>query len=418
MSSIDLRVSCMDSDTDRLSDGREDMNSNGTLDAGETDRNDADTEDDGLTDWTEICDSDPENPVDPNNPDSDGDGLQDGTEAGVAIPMPDTSAPPFVPDEDPDTVTHPGKADTDGGGVPDGEEDANKNGKVDEGETDPNDPGDDGDTVECPEDVDTINLTGRLVDQITEEAVGDAELLSAYEYTPESVVSGVDGSFSFSVNTDFKRTEGVEQGQCDTIGSWSFKRSCYDYSAVSMRYEEEGNIVLRKHVFDQGPIETIDITGQEDVVELEEIKAYPMADIRVTSDVPVSFNVHYHYKNLEGTNGVGSSGFSTERMMSTALPLDYDVHLILTDEQENEFQTPVFHTPLNAMCSAVRLDYSDGVATWSFCGNGLIEGGEACDDGNTGAGDGCDGECTMEDGWVCTGEPSECTPLIPDLPEE
>ena len=30
----------------------------------------------------------------------------------------------------------------------------------------------------------------------------------------------------------------------------------------------------------------------------------------------------------------------------------------------------------------------------SICGNGLVEPGEACDDGNTVAGDGCESDCT------------------------
>ncbi len=42
------------------------------------------------------------------------------------------------------------------------------------------------------------------------------------------------------------------------------------------------------------------------------------------------------------------------------------------------------------------------------CGNGVIEGAEACDDGNTDDGDGCSALCEIEAGWVCVGEPSEC----------
>jgi cysteine-rich repeat protein len=43
------------------------------------------------------------------------------------------------------------------------------------------------------------------------------------------------------------------------------------------------------------------------------------------------------------------------------------------------------------------------------CGNGLIDGaGEECDDGNATAGDGCSTACTVEAGYACTGEPSVC----------
>ncbi|MBN1947478.1 MAG: DUF4215 domain-containing protein [Bradymonadales bacterium] len=43
------------------------------------------------------------------------------------------------------------------------------------------------------------------------------------------------------------------------------------------------------------------------------------------------------------------------------------------------------------------------------CGNGDIEEGETCDDNNTNPGDGCSPTCTVEDGWTCQGEPSVCT---------
>lgn len=108
-----------DSDDDGISDGMEDSNQNGIVDAGETD---------------------------PCNPDTDGDGIQDGTERGIttAIPDPDGAGPlkgtdtgVFQPDMDPSTVTDPLTADSDGDGVSDGGEDANHNGRVDAGETNP-----------------------------------------------------------------------------------------------------------------------------------------------------------------------------------------------------------------------------------------------------------------------------------------
>ncbi|TVQ97277.1 MAG: DUF4215 domain-containing protein [Deltaproteobacteria bacterium] len=42
------------------------------------------------------------------------------------------------------------------------------------------------------------------------------------------------------------------------------------------------------------------------------------------------------------------------------------------------------------------------------CGNGAIEAGQECDDGNTASGDGCDARCRVESGWSCEGEPSVC----------
>jgi len=42
------------------------------------------------------------------------------------------------------------------------------------------------------------------------------------------------------------------------------------------------------------------------------------------------------------------------------------------------------------------------------CGDGALEGAEACDDGNTNANDGCSSTCVVESGWLCDGAPSTC----------
>ena len=43
------------------------------------------------------------------------------------------------------------------------------------------------------------------------------------------------------------------------------------------------------------------------------------------------------------------------------------------------------------------------------CGDGIVNPGEQCDDGNTTDGDGCSGTCTAETCYVCVGSPSVCT---------
>ena len=100
-----------DSDDDGISDGTEDANRNGVVDEGETD---------------------------PRKFDTDGDGLSDGLERGLAQPEgKDTNPAIFTADLDPSTKTNPRVADTDGDALKDGEEDANHNGRVDANETDP-----------------------------------------------------------------------------------------------------------------------------------------------------------------------------------------------------------------------------------------------------------------------------------------
>ncbi|WP_437756186.1 DUF3344 domain-containing protein [Sorangium sp. So ce1389] len=173
------KTSPVDVDTDDggVRDGQEDINLDGAVDAGETDPNDGDddlpiddTDGDGLVDELEDligsdpedADSDDDGVVDgqePNfsddhdgdglinvlDPDSDGDGLFDGTELGLPCdnPATDAGAGTCTPDADPDTLTYPLDPDTDDGGVSDGVEDANHDGAIDEGETDPRDPADD-----------------------------------------------------------------------------------------------------------------------------------------------------------------------------------------------------------------------------------------------------------------------------------
>lgn len=48
------------------------------------------------------------------------------------------------------------------------------------------------------------------------------------------------------------------------------------------------------------------------------------------------------------------------------------------------------------------------------CGDGVVEGDEACDDGDTDNGDGCSSVCEVESGWQClVGDPSVCSEIEP-----
>ncbi len=164
------KMSVADTDRGGVSDGGEDTNHNGRVDAGETDPRvtaddtivdsdgdgladaeelalgsdpaDVDSDDDGVADGDErdyAADSDGDGLLNLLDVDSDDDGLHDGTELGVSLPGPgtDVSAGHFRADADPRTRTSPVLKDSDGGGVADGNEDRNGNGRVDAGELDP-----------------------------------------------------------------------------------------------------------------------------------------------------------------------------------------------------------------------------------------------------------------------------------------
>ncbi|MCB9507290.1 MAG: DUF4215 domain-containing protein [Myxococcales bacterium] len=48
------------------------------------------------------------------------------------------------------------------------------------------------------------------------------------------------------------------------------------------------------------------------------------------------------------------------------------------------------------------------------CGDGQVDDGEACDDGNSEPRDGCSAVCELEDGWDCAGAPSQCEQVTPE----
>ena len=61
------------------------------------------------------------------------------------------------------------------------------------------------------------------------------------------------------------------------------------------------------------------------------------------------------------------------------------------------------------LASAV-LPIDHPVAGAQTCGNGVVEGTEECDDGNTTSGDGCSATCRLENtSAICAGIPTGCS---------
>lgn len=53
-------------------------------------------------------------------------------------------------------------------------------------------------------------------------------------------------------------------------------------------------------------------------------------------------------------------------------------------------------------------DATGGAPAMGFCGDGVVNAGEACDDGNDVSGDGCSATCTVEIGWRCDPPGAPC----------
>lgn len=156
-----------DCDNDGLSNGEEDLFGTNPLDD--------DTDNDGILDGNEIYDSNTARrsleftATNPNNPDTDDDGILDGTEIGLTEPQGNnTNLNIFIPDADPATKTNPTISDSDNDNLLDGEEDVNHNGRVDYGETDPNNRDTDGDGLN--DDVDptpALGIKNEIISQLT-----------------------------------------------------------------------------------------------------------------------------------------------------------------------------------------------------------------------------------------------------------
>ncbi len=61
-----------------------------------------------------------------------------------------------------------------------------------------------------------------------------------------------------------------------------------------------------------------------------------------------------------------------------------------------------------------RFDTRECTGSTGVCGNGILEAGETCDDGNRSDWDGCNGQCRVENGYVCDGVPSICQTVCGD----
>ncbi len=223
--------------TDPADDGLPpDLDGDGLADAEEvaagTEIDDIDSDDDGIADGDEpnwSSDTDGDGDINALDADSDGDAVFDSVERGLTTPGPDTDvgAGNFIADADPATTTNPIAADTDRGGVADGVEDGNRDGAIDAGELDPNDPDDDilldtdGDTIpdalEGDADPDNDGIPAREDLDSDGDTISDAEEAGDADVSTPPVDTDSDGTPDYldSDSDDDTVSDADEAGDAD-----------------------------------------------------------------------------------------------------------------------------------------------------------------------------------------------------------
>lgn len=115
----------------------------------------------------------------------------------------------------------------------------------------------------------------------------------------------------------------------------------------------------------------------------------------------------------------GSEGCEAATGCVPGVPPEFDDGVDCTQESCIESTDSIDSIPVDGLCvpdgSLCLLGVCDPAAggcgtvtKLGCCGNGLVEAGEACDDANDAAGDGCSAGCAVEEDWTCLGSPSVC----------
>ncbi|MFO0555218.1 MAG: hypothetical protein U0271_42965 [Polyangiaceae bacterium] len=120
------------------------------------------------------------------------------------------------------------------------------------------------------------------------------------------------------------------------------------------------------------------------------------------ADAPESVFVVYHYQPATVTISVppGHVVYARTRCdaPTTELGCATEEEGSLTIASPGVFE--LFVDAADAL-SASDFEITVDVATPSFCGDGVLDADEACDDGGSQSGDGCDAACFVEDGLAC-----------------
>ena len=409
-----------DSDNDGINDGDEvAAGTPGVFDDDvDTDPLDADTDDDGISDGEEVIEGVDGYETDPLEPDTDGDGILDGVETsatGVPGGATDTlgidyegTDSSFTVDADPTTQTDPTDVDTDAGTVSDGVEDANQNGNIDPGETDPNDPSDDvpmgcGDSMigtneEC-DDGNTSAGDGCAANCTVEPGwicVGEPSMCSRLD----SDGDGLTDDIEIMIGTDPRDPDTDDDGLTDAEEIMA--------GTSTTTFEEGSDTDPTDGDSDDDGISD----GEEVIPGTDGVMTDPLDADSDDDGLPDGLETGVTTPVPSGMSDGDMIPFSGTEAGDDFIPDSDPASTTNPNEPDTDGGTlgdGFEDTNTNGRIDPDETDPNDPTDDVP-CGDGRIRDEEECDDRNRESGDGCSDTCEIEDGFECSGEPSVCVP--------
>jgi hypothetical protein len=213
---------------------------------------------------------------------------------------------------------------------------------------------------------DTIKIKGQLINQMTNEPINGAKLYSIMEFLPENVTTDENGNFEFTIISEFEGNY-VFINTCD--GGREKFRLEKDYVIMEgddIKEFYETALIIEK--FDSEEI-IMDISDAKNQVDIGKLYLWPKTELKITTDIPVKFDIFTKYRNIyKEYNGVaagfGNNMFKTQHFAG-GLPLDYEFFVRFTDETGKEFKTDFYKVPKDVACHRIDLNYSNGKAKWN-----------------------------------------------------
>ena len=141
-------------------------------------------------------------------------------------------------------------------------------------------------------------------------------------------------------------------------------QACYDQSQFSIQKTSTGSV---DYVRVQGPggnysgISTRTIQPINNVADIGDFLVWPVTGFSLVSDIPVKFTSKF----ANGSEGGGSSNYTTTHGFSTLYPINTSTSIILTNQSGNQYTSSYVKYPLSQHCSQVTLNFANSQFSWS-----------------------------------------------------